>query len=327
MMPPDALRAVVVGHRFENLDFEREILAPVAQVFEVHPQNDDELIGAIADADAILKQNCELGPTIIAALARCRVIVTYGVGVDTIDVDAATARGILVCNVPDYCIEEVATHTLALLLTFERKIPQMMARLRGGHWEGPEAYTIHRLTGRTLGLLGFGRIGQRVGALGAAFGLRVLAHDPYLTSEQVRRAGAEWIPLDDLWTRSDYLSVHCPLTRETKEMIGATELARMREDAVLINTSRGRVVHEEALIEALKAGRLRGAALDVFQDEPIAPTHPLLALDNVIVTPHLAWYSDRAQSDVRLRAAEEVRRVLLGSPPKHPVNHIGGSQP
>lgn len=313
---------VVTGYRFRDLEPERRILAPIATVTGVQPQSRDELITATAHADAILNQLCMIDADTIAALECCRVIVICGVGVDSVDIEAATARGIMVCNVPDYCTEEVATHTLALLLAFERRVPHMMAHLRGGQWDDPHAYVIRRLAGRTLGLLGFGRIARRVGALAAAFGLHVLTSDPYVPPEQTREAGVEWVPLDSLLARSDYLSLHTPLTPETRRLIGAEALAKMRAGAVLINTSRGKIVDEEALIAALRDGRLRGAALDVFQEEPIVPTNPLLQMDNVIVTPHLAWYSEEAQTEVRQQAAQEIHRVLLGEPARNPVNRL-----
>jgi D-3-phosphoglycerate dehydrogenase len=313
-------RVAVTGHRFATLAPEREVLRGIADLYEVHPGTQGDLIDAIRDADAVLNQTCQLDATVIAALGRCRVIQTYGVGVDSVDVAAATARGIVVCHVPDYCVEEVATHTLALVLAFERRVPQLMQGLRDGVWLGPTAFPMHRLAGRTLGLLGFGRIARRVAQMAVGFGLVVLTHDPEVTPDAARRADAEWLPLARLLTRSDYLSVHVPLLPATRGFLGVDALARLRPDAVVINTSRGAVIHQAALIEALEMGRLRGAALDVFEEEPLEPTSTLLRLRNVVLTPHLAWYSEEAQEEVKRRAAEEVRRVLTGEPPRHPVN-------
>jgi D-3-phosphoglycerate dehydrogenase len=311
---------VVTGHRFATLEPEREVLRGVAELHEVHPGTPEELVLATRDADAILNQTCRLDATVIAALRRCRVIQTYGVGVDSVDVAAATTRGIFVCHVPDYCVDEVATHTLALLLAFERRVPQLMERLREGVWLGPTAFPMHRLAGRTLGLLGFGRIARRVALMSAGFGLTVLTHDPEVTFDDTRAAGAEWLPLPRLLTRSDYLSVHVPLLPATRGLLGADALALLRPEAVVINTSRGAVIDQAALIDALQKGRLRGAALDVFEEEPLDAASPLVRLSSVVLTPHLAWYSEEAQDEVKRRAAEEVRRVLTGNPPRHPVN-------
>jgi D-3-phosphoglycerate dehydrogenase / 2-oxoglutarate reductase len=313
-------RVVVTGHRFATLAPEREVLSGVAELHEAKPMTQEELVAATRDADAVLNQTCQFDATVIAALRRCRVIQTYGVGVDSVDVTAATTRGIFVCHVPDYCVEEVATHTFALLLAFERRVPQLMQSLREGVWLGPTAFPMRRLAGRTLGLLGFGRIARRVAQMAVGFGLTVLAHDPEISSDDTRAAGAEWLPLADLLTRSDYLSVHVPLLPVTRGLLRADTLAMLRPSAVVINTSRGAVIDQAALIDALQAGRLRGAALDVFEEEPTESMSPLVRLPSVVLTPHLAWYSEEAQDEVKRRAAEEVRRVLTGKAPRHPVN-------
>jgi D-3-phosphoglycerate dehydrogenase len=317
------LRVVAMGHRFDDLSVEQRILSPVAAVVDAFPRTEEELIIAAHGADGILNQLCQLTPRVITGLERCRVIAVYGVGVDSVDVAAATTRGIQVCNVPDYCTEEVAVHTLALLLSFERRIPQMMAHLEGGHWDAPRRYAIHRLTGRSLDLLGFGRIARRVAVLGQALGLRVLTHDPFVPPEDVAAVAAEWLPQMTLLSQSDYLSIHIPLTPATSGLLGPAELAVMRPGAILINTSRGNVFQEAALVTALRNGRIRGAALDVFVEEPIPPSNPLLNMENVIITPHMAWYSEEAETDVRQQAAAEVRRVLTGATPTHPVNQVG----
>lgn len=318
-------QVVVTGARFGSLAPERQILEGVAEVREASPRGRQELLAATQDADAILNQTCSLDAEVIAALARCRVIVQYGVGADSIDIEAATRRSIQVCHVPDYCTEEVTAHTWALLLGFERKIPQMLNRLRAGHWDIVPTHQIHRLAGRTLGLLGFGRIARRVAAVGAAFGMRLLAHDPFVEPVPMAAAGAESTALDHLMARSDYVSIHVPLTPATRGLVGAELLALVCPGAVLVNTSRGKVVREDALIAALREGRLRGAALDVFEDEPLPPAHPFREMDNVVLSPHVGWYSVEAREEVRRRAAEEVRSVLLGEPPRHPVNRPGGA--
>jgi D-3-phosphoglycerate dehydrogenase len=299
---------------------EREVLAGVAELVETQPKNQEEVIAAARDADAIMNQESQIKGPVIAALTRCKIIVAYGVGLDKIDVEAATAKGILVCRVPDYCKDEVATHTMALLLAFERKVPQSMARLQAGHWYHPTPGSMRRLTDRVLGLLGFGNIARRVAEMAAPFGFRIITHDPFITKGESQSGGAKWVSLDRLLADSDYLSIHCPLTEETQGFFGAETLAKMRPEAVLINASRGKIVQEAALVEALKASCLRGAALDVFQEEPLSPGSPLLKMDNVVLTPHTAWYSDDAQTQLKRQVAEEVRRALVGEPPINPAN-------
>lgn len=313
-------RAVVTGHSYMTMQPERDVLAGVAEVVETQPQNRDEVMAVVRDADAIMNQNSQIDKQVIAATTRCKIIVAYGVGTDKIDLETATEKGIQVCCVPDYCRDEVASHAMALLLAFERKVPQTMARLVAGHWEHPTPGSMQRLAGRTLGLLGFGRIAHRLAEMATPFGLNIITHDPYVSAEQVRAAGAKWVTLDELLTGSDYVSIHCPLTEITRGLFGAETLGRMRADAVLINTSRGKIVQEEALVAVLKAGRLRGAALDVFEVEPLSNTSPLLQMDNVVLTPHTAWYSDEAQEQLKHDVAEEVRRALMGEPPINPAN-------
>lgn len=311
--------AVVAGHSFRDLDIERATLADVAEVIESQPSCRAEIIAAAQDADAILNQNSQIDAEVIAALKRCRVIVAYGIGTDKIDLDAANRRAIQVCNVPDYCLEEVATHAIALLLAFERRVPQTMAALKAGSWPAPETGDSRRLQGRVLGCLGYGRIAQRVATIGRALGLSVIAHDPYAAPHMDDVA---LVSLERLLEQSHYLAIHCPLTPETRGMVDAELLERMRPDAVLINASRGKIVQEQALVDALAAGRLRGAALDVFEQEPLPPASPLLAMPNVVLTPHTAWYSDEAQQELKRTVALEVRRVLCGEAPAHPVNQV-----
>ena len=310
-------RAVVTGHSFPSLDLERDVLAGTADLVESQPRNREEVIAAARTADAVLNQNSQIDAEVIESLERCRVIVAYGIGTDKIDLEAATRRGIQVCNVPDYCLEEVAAHTVALLLAMERRVPQLMAALRAGRWVQPEPGDMRRLSGRTLGCLGFGRIARRVAAVADALGLRAIAHDPMLDAGQ---AGVCAVGFEQLLEDSDYLTIHCPLTPETRGLIDGEALGRMRPGAMLINASRGKIVQEAALVEALQAGRLRGAALDVFEAEPLAQDSPLLHMDQVVLTPHVAWFSTEAEEELKRTVAMEARRALLGEPPQHPVN-------
>ena len=313
-------RVVVTGHSFATLDPERHVLDGVAKVIEAQPRTRDEVIAAARDADAIINQNSQIDAEVIAALRRCKVIVAYGIGTDKIAVDDAAKRGIFVCNVPNYCIDEVATHTLALLLGFERCVPHSMHRMQAGHYDHPQAGSIRRLAGRTLGLLGFGKIGRRVAALASPFGLRIAVHDPFVAPAMLEAEGFQPVDCDTLFAASDYVSIHCPLTDRTRGLVGAEAIAKMRTDAVLINVSRGKIVQEAALVGALAARRIRGAALDVFESEPLPATSVLRTLPNVVITPHIAWYSDESQLELKTVAAGEVRKVLTGQKPDNPVN-------
>ncbi|MFO1061019.1 MAG: C-terminal binding protein [Dongiaceae bacterium] len=319
-MTAPRFRVVVTGHHFHTLEPERAVLADLADLVEAQPRSREEVIAAARDADAILNQDGRLDGPVIDALRHCRIIVAYGVGTDRIDVDAATARGIQVCNVPDYGLDEVAAHAIALLLAFERRIPQQAAAVRAGEWAQPPEGSSRRLAGRVLGIVGLGRIGRRVAALGRAFQLQVICADPHVPSDEAMRHSVQSVGLDELLQRADYVSLHCPLTEHTRGMLNAAAFARMKPDAVLINVARGPVVDEAALIETLRAGRLRGAALDVLEHEPTPTDNPLLSMENVIITPHTAWYSEEAQQRLKVGAAEEVRRALLGEPPRCPVN-------
>ncbi|HEV8306346.1 MAG TPA: C-terminal binding protein [Methylomirabilota bacterium] len=280
-------------------------------------RSEADFLGKCAEADALLIQYGDVTRRVIESLPRIRVLVRYGVGVDGIDVEAATARGIPVVNVPDYGTDEVANHAVALLLALARKLPQLDRQTRAGRWSVFEAIPITRLTGRTVGILGCGRIGSRVARKLAGFDVCLLACDPYLRTFP---PGVEPVAFERLLAESDYLTVHAPLTAGTHHLIGRAALARMKPTAVLINTARGGIVDTDALVDALRAGRLAGAGLDVTEQEPLPPGSPLLAMDQVIVTPHAAWYSEEGRSELKRRVAEEAVRVLRGQRPQNCIN-------
>jgi D-3-phosphoglycerate dehydrogenase len=273
---------------------------------------DDEVVEAAADADGILCLAYRLPAGVLERLPALRVIVRYGIGVDNVDVDAATRRGVAVCNVPDYCVDEVANHTMALLLAANRKLVQQNAAIRGGlpfrlRPMGP-------LNGETLGLVGFGRLARAVAARARAFGLRIVAYDPMLSGSMLSSAeDVELVDLDELLERADYVSVHVPLTPQTAGLIGARELALMKPTSYLISTARGGVIAEDALADALRDGRVAGAGLDVWEHEPVASDHPLLAFDSVLATGHTAFYSDRSVGVLRERVADVAIGVLTGA--------------
>jgi D-3-phosphoglycerate dehydrogenase len=290
---------------------------------ELRPQqcrSEDEIIALAQQADAVLNCYAKMTARVIEALKRCRIIARYGIGVDNVDLAAASKAGILVTNVPDYCIDEVSDHALALLLALARRIAAADGAVKAGAWDVVAHAGIRRLRGQTLGLLGFGKVGRALASKVQSLGMKVLAYDPYLQPELITRNGAEAISLDRLLAEADAISIHVPLSPETRKLIGQRELARMKPAAFLINTSRGGIVDEEALAVALKEGRLGGAALDVLSVEPPPPDHPLRQAPNIILTPHLAFYSRESVIELQTKAAEEVARALKGEHPRSPVN-------
>jgi len=306
---------------FSDHSTEREIFERAGMRFEIlQTRNADELITRAGDADALLVQYAAITPAMIHALPRLRVIGRYGVGFDTIDVDAASARGIYVCNCPDYCTEEVADHTLALLMAVTRQVFPLREQFDRGRWSIEDAKAIRRLRGRVLGIVGVGRIGSAVARRVAPLGFRLLGHDPYVPDKRLAALGLEPTPLADLLKQSDYVTLHTLLNAETRHLINAKRLALMKPGAVLINTSRGAVVDSNALVAALHSGRLSAAALDVLEQEPPPPDHPLRSMRNVILTPHVAFYSDASFPMLKRKVSEDVVRVLRGKPPENAVN-------
>lgn len=306
---------------FPSLQPEQRVLAPLGvDLRSGQCRSEEEIIELTQGADAVLNCYAKMTARVIDKLNRCKIIARYGIGVDNLDLVAATRAGILVTNVPDYCVDEVSDHALALMLALARQIVLADGAVREGRWDVVPHAGIRRLRGQTLGLLGFGKIAIALSSKAQALGLRVLAHDPYLDGGLLARHGAEAVNLDRLLAEADTLSVHVPLSPETRNLIGQPQLARMKPTAFLINTSRGGIVDEQALAMALKEGRLAGAALDVLSAEPPPADHPLRQARNLILTPHLAFYSRESVVELQTKAAEEVARALRGEPPRSPVN-------
>ncbi len=315
-------KVVVSDWEYQDLRYEEKVLDhEQIELIPAQCKTEEEVIRACREADGILNQYAPISGKVIRELQRCRVIVRYGVGVNTIDLDAATERGICVANVPDYCVDEVSDHTLALILDKARKISLADACVKQGKWDFKVTQPVYRLQNRTLGLVGFGKIPQRLAEKVKPLGLRVIAYDPYVPEPVAEALGVALVSLEEVCRRSDFVSVHAPLTAETKGLIGREQLRQMKKEAYLINTSRGPVVDENALIEALREGSLAGAALDVAGEEPIRPDHPFLSMKSVTLTPHMAWYSEESAEEMRSKAAHGVADVLLkGEYPKYLVN-------
>lgn len=315
------MKAVITDYQYENVETERKLITEAgAELVDCHCKTEAEVIKATHDADAVVVQYCNATENVIHHLEHCKLIIKYGIGVDNIDVPAATKKKIFVANVPDYGVEEVSNHTMAFLLALARKLPQLTQGLKDGVWGYSRAVPASRLSLCTLGLIGFGRIPQQICKKAQAFGMRVLAYDPYQKEKAVRAAGAEPVDFDRLLQESDYVSCHCPLTAQTRHCVDAAAINKMKPTACLINTARGGIICESDLIDALKQKRIAGAALDVFEKEPLPSDSELLRLPNVIATAHSAWYTEEAIQTLQRKVAEEVVRVFEGNPPLNPIN-------
>ncbi|MHB8620845.1 MAG: C-terminal binding protein [Chloroflexota bacterium] len=281
----------------------------------------EEYLRAAARADALLTQRLSVTRQVVAAAPRLKIAVRMGVGYEVLDLEALAERGIPACNVPDYGSEEVAVHALSMLLALRRQVVVYDRDVRAGGWRYlPEGRQIHRLSGQVAGVVGLGRIGSAFAQRAKALFGRVLAADPYVPDEAFTRLGVERVALDGLLRESDVVSLHVPLTAETRYLIGEDELRRMKPTALLANTSRGPVLDQLALAAALREGRLEGAACDVWEHEPALADHPLFSCPNVLASPHVAWYSEEGRVDMKVKAAQEVIRVLSGQPPLNAVN-------
>jgi len=313
-------KVVLTDYVWESLDVEKKTLAGLADLVALQTKKPEEFLAQATDCDALL--NTYAGPItadVMAKMPRCRIIARYGIGVDTIDLEAATQAGIIVTNNPTYCIEEVAEHTLALLLACARKVAFYDRLVRGGRWEVPPGKPMFRLAGSALGLVGFGNIARQVAVRAASFGMRVLYADPFVKEGQIDVPGKK-MELHAMLGESDFVSLHPPLTPQTRKMIGDDALARMKPSAFLINCARGPVVDTDALVRALDAKKIAGCALDTTDPEPLPDPHPLRGRENVIINPHVAWYSEKAMVGLQAGAPNEIRRVLTGEWPVNVVN-------
>jgi D-3-phosphoglycerate dehydrogenase len=310
----------VTDSPFPSLDPARAALARVdPELRMAKSASADDILAVARDADAVLVTYAKLPAELLRQLTRCKAIGRFGLGVDNIDVKTAAELGITVTYVPDYCMHEVSDHAMALLLALARKIPLSNTLVQGGRWEMPAVVPIHRLAGRVLGLAGFGNIPRALAPKAKAFGLHVVTYDPYVSPDALVATGVEGVSFDRLLEISDFVSVHAPLLPATRGLFNAEVFARMKKGAMLINTARGPLVDEDALVAALDKGQLGGAALDVVTSEPLAKDSKLLGRDNVILTPHTAFYSVEALVELQTKCAADVARVLSGEPPVYPV--------
>jgi len=298
-----------------------QVLADLnVELIRAETPDQDAILAVARNAEALFVTYAQITADVIAGLENCKVIGRFGVGTDNIDIEAATNAGIVVTYAPLYCLDEVSDHAMTLLLSLARKIPFSDSMVKSGRWEMPAVVPIRRFKGRTLGLVGIGNIAQAIVGKAQAFGIKTIAADPYAADEVFAKHNTEKVELDELYARSDYISVHAPLTPETQNMFSTEAFGKMKSDALLINTSRGPLVDIDALAKALDAGEIGGAALDVMPQEPPAADNPLFGRDDVILTPHTGFYSEDALLDLQTTVATDVAAVLRGERPKFPVN-------
>jgi len=301
--------------------FEERAKEADAVIVEARDGDDGFFASKAREASAVVVIGRKVGPEVIRGLEKCEIILALSVGYDCIDVAAATERGIPVCHLPAYCTDDVASHAMALLLTLTRKIPLFVSQLRKGRWDYNIGKPLYNYRGKILGIVGLGRIGRAVVPKAKGFGMEVSAYDPYLDDDIFDRLGVQRrYELDDLLRESDFITIHAPLTGETLRMIDARAIGLLKPHAVLVNTARGEILDEAALCEALREKRIGGAGLDVVDNEPFTPDNPLYSLDNAVVTPHVAWYSEESFRNSMAQSMDEVVGVLNGHRPRSIVN-------
>jgi D-3-phosphoglycerate dehydrogenase / 2-oxoglutarate reductase len=315
-------KVVLLEDRYAHHDYEKAVLEKIgAEVIESKAQSKEDVLKVAADADGLTVNLAPMTREVIEGLKKCKVIARYGVGFDSVDIKAAGEEGILVVNVPDYCDEDVSDQALALLLSCARQVTLHDREVRKGNWNIRQGGPIYRFKGKVFGLGGYGRIPQclhrKIKGLGFA---RVLAYDPFIPEEAVKKNGAEPVDLDTLLRESDYVSAHVPLSDKTKHMFGKEQFKKMKQTAIFVNTARGGIVDTQALYEALKTKTIAWAGLDVHEQEPVPKSYSLFELDNVILSDHIGWYSEESQVDLQTKAAQAVADALSGKMPTYVVN-------
>ncbi|MDA1091415.1 MAG: C-terminal binding protein [Proteobacteria bacterium] len=311
----------VADSPFPNLNPAKAVLSELdAELVMADEPTLEGILKVAAQADGLMVTYGQITADVIAGLEKCKVIGRFGLGVDNIDIKAATKAGIAVVYVPDYCIDEVSDHAMAMLLDLARKVSFSNSLVQAGRWEMPAVTPLSRLRGRTLGLAGLGQIPRAMAPKAQAFGLKVIAYDPFIGKDVAAKLGVELVDFETLLKTSDYVSIHVPMMPETKNLFGADAFKKMKPDALLVNTARGPLVDTDALAKALDAGEIGGAALDVMPVEPPGADHPLLGRDNVIFSPHTGFYSIEALEELQTKTARGIVDVLQGNRPVYPIN-------
>jgi D-3-phosphoglycerate dehydrogenase len=317
-------KVVVTDDRYGAYREEEEVVQAIGGRLEVHDcTTPEEVAEVVRDADGVIANLAPINASVIEAMTRCRVISRYGVGYDNVDVEAATRKGIYVTNVPGFCAEDVSDHAIALVMACARRIVMVDKAVRGGQWNVSQKQPIYRFKDKVWGLIGYGFISKLLHKKMKGFSLRdFLVYDPFVSAEVIEEAGGRKVELDQLLSESDIITVHTPLTPETKGMISREQFERMKSTAIVVNVARGPVVDQAALLEALQTGQIMAAGIDVFEQEPPSGDNPLLQLDNIVVTDHAGWYTIESMAELKRRAAENVAAVLTEGKPVSPVNKI-----
>jgi D-3-phosphoglycerate dehydrogenase len=311
-------KVVITDCDHGSVEIEKEELDRIgARMTLAQVRSEADVIRVCGQADGLLNQYAPLTRAVLEGLPKCKVIAKYGVGVDSIDLKAAADFGIIVVNVPDYCFDEVSDHTIGLLLALARKVTFFDQKVKSNQWDFRQGMPIHRIRNKTLGLIGCGRIGREVARKMSVFGARVIAYDPWAADTSGPIA---FVDLDTVLKESDFISIHCSLNESTRHLLGGREFQKMQKKPLIINVARGPIVEEKELIQALNEGQISGAGLDVLEKEPPGPDNPLLKMDNVILSPHVAFYSEESIRELKRRAVEGVSAVLLGKWPRVVVN-------
>lgn len=311
---------VVTDSPFPSLDPAKKALEDAnAEVIQAPSSSEEDIIKSAEYADAILVTYAKLNENILRSLKNCKAIGRFGIGVDNIDLKVAGELGISVNYVPDYCLDEVSDQAMAMIISMARKIPQSNKLVQSGRWEMPAVVPMYRLRGKTVGLIGFGNIPRLMTPKAQAFGFNVIAADPYAPKELFEKFNVESVTMDELYERSDFISVHAPLLPETKGLVNKEAFKKMKKTAIIVNTARGPLIDEKDLIEALDNKEIGGAGLDVVETEPLPEDSALIGRDNVILAPHTAFYSVEALEELQTKAASDVARVLNGEEPIYPI--------
>lgn len=318
------MKIVITDYWYENLDLEKKVIDEAGYELVAYrdKKTEEEVIEVTKDADIVICQFANVSRKVIENMTKCKAIIRYAIGVDIIDVEAATENNIHVCNVPDYGVEEVALHSITLLLSLIRKISFISNEVKSGKWDYSVAKPISRNKGKTFGIIGFGRIPRSIAKKMSGFDMNIIAFDPYVDKSIADKYNVALVTLDELIKTSDYISVNCPLNDSTRHLVNKETISKMKDGVCIVNAARGSVICEKDLIEGLESGKISGAGLDVLEVEPINKDSKLLNMNNVVITPHFAWYSEESVQSLQRMVAEEAVRVLDGKNPKNPVNKI-----
>lgn len=315
------MKIVISDCYYDSFDQEKAIFASLGSDFYKYDcKTEEEVIAVASDCDALVCQFAPITAKVIDSLKKCKMIVRYAIGYDNIDWKYAESKGIYVCNCPDYCIDEVSNHAIALMLDCTRKITYLAGQIKQGNTGYGVIKPVRRTQGKTLGLVGFGRIARMVAKKMSNFGMTIISYDPYMDKDVFEQMGVRSVSFDELLKESDFISVHCYLNEETRHLFNDQAFEKMKDTCVFVNTARGGVVDEKALVRALENKHIGMAGIDVTESEPVKKDNPLLRFDNVVVTSHMAWYSVESEKELQLKVSQEVERVMKGEKPLHPVN-------